>query len=255
MAHMAESSRLFSRSLPAPPHPRNTRCPMTRQKRIFDIVISAATVTAFAPVFALIAIAIRIEDGGPALFRQPRIGLRGKTFETLKFRKFSQSSTSGGSIVTLLDDDRYSRVGRFLEKTKLNELPQLINVLMGDMSIVGPRPEILAFRHCFAEHNSKLLEFAPGIFGPSQSVFRNEAAMYPAGQDPALFYERVLFQQKAAIDLAYYPSASLTSDIHWILRSLGAVLSIHRPGSSGMTPQAGASPASPHVPARAPSQR
>lgn len=223
-------------------------------KRTFDIAVSTVALVALAPLCGLIAIAIRLEDGGPALFRQKRIGPRGTTFSALKFRKFSQHADSAGSIVTLTDDDRYSRVGRFLERTKLNELPQLINVLQGDMSIVGPRPEILAFRHCFSGPHANLLDFPPGIFGPSQSEFRDEASMYPPGQDPNQFYERVLFVQKANIDLAYYPTATLRSDIAWIVRSLGAVIGLRRPGRSGIRAAAGASSSASTVSIRASSR-
>lgn len=214
---------------------------MTPLKRTFDIVVSTVALVALAPICALIAVAIRLEDGGPALFRQSRIGPRGSAFSVFKFRKFSQHATASGSIVTLTDDDRYSRVGRFLERTKLNEIPQLINVLRGDMSLVGQRPEIPAFRHCFSGPYARLLDFHPGIFGPSQSEFRDEASMYPPGQDPTQYYERVLFPQKANIDLAYYPTASLGRDIAWIVRSLGAVTGLRRPGSSGIRPSCGTS--------------
>lgn len=201
---------------------------MTTLKRAFDITVSIIGLVALAPLFALIAAAIRLEDGGPALFRQTRIGRHGTTFSVLKFRKFSHRASGAGSMVTLTDDDRYSRVGRFLEKTKLNELPQLINVLQGHMSIVGPRPEIPDFLHCYIGPYERLYEFQPGIFGPSQSAFRDEASFYPPDQDPMQFYERVLFPQKAIIDISYYPAATLRSDIVWIARSLGAVIGLHR---------------------------
>lgn len=222
---------------------------MITSKRIFDIIVSATALLALSPVFLVIAIAIRLEDGGPALFRQRRIGPGGTPFNVLKFRKFSNSIRESGSIVTLTDDDRYSRIGRWLERTKLNELPQLINVFSGHMSIVGPRPEILDFRHCFRGSSAKLLDYAPGIFGPSQSAFRNEAAMYPPGEEPILFYERVLFPKKAEIDLAYYPVATLRTDSLWIVRSLAAVLRPSRPGRSDIPAPTTASAASSPMPA------
>lgn len=255
MGEISGSSGVASGSSPHTGDTPQTRCPMTKPKRLFDLAVSTVALAALAPAFAVIAVAIRLEDGGPALFRQKRIGPGGEPFEVMKFRKFSQRANGTGSIVTLTDDDRYSRVGRFLERTKLNELPQLLNVLRGEMSIVGPRPEILAFRHCFTGAYANLLSFQPGIFGPSQSEFRDEASMYPAGLEPTVFYERVLFPRKADIDLAYYPTATLRSDLYWILRSLGAVIGVIRPEGSGMLAVARASSAASAAPVRAPHQR
>ena len=223
---------------------------MMNKKRLFDIAVSMAGLVALAPLLLIISVAVRLEDGGPALFRQKRIGRGGTTFDALKFRKFSQRANGSGSIVTLTDDDRYSRVGRFLEATKLNELPQLVNVLYGHMSIVGPRPEIENFRNCYKGEYEKLLGITPGIFGPSQAEFRGEASLYPTGQDPMKFYERVLFPRKAEIDLAYYPTATLRTDLYWIFRSLGAVIGLIRPSGSGLAPHSSTSPVAQSAPIR-----
>ncbi len=189
-----------------------------------DIAISSTALIVCSPLLALVALAILYDDGRPILFRQKRIGRNGRTFDVLKFRKFRAVGSVQGSMLTLLSDDRYSRVGRILERTKLNELPQLVNVLRGDMSIVGPRPEIVEFAHCFSGQRAALLDHRPGIFGPSQSAFRNEAAMYPADVDAVTFYETRLFPAKADLDLAYYPVATTGSDLAWIVRSLVAVI-------------------------------
>ena len=207
---------------------------MWSKRRSFDIGLATLGLALLAPVFVVVAIAIWLEDRGPVLFRQRRIGRRGKVFEVLKFRKFSMNANDG-PILTLANDDRYSRVGRFLERTKLNELPQLVNVLRGEMAVVGPRPEIEAFEHCYSGRYAQLLDHAPGIFGPSQTAFRNEATMYPPDIDPKTYYETVIFKGKADIDLAYYANASLAGDIYWIWRSLIAVAAKSggsRPGAS-----------------------
>lgn len=188
-----------------------------------DLVIAIPVVIALLPVFLLIAIAIRIDDRGQALFRQERLGRKGKVFVVYKFRKFYSRTNNDGSILTTKNDQRYSRVGQFLERTKLNELPQLINVVRGEMSLVGPRPEVLDFSHCFNEGYSELLNFTPGLFGPSQCVFRNESAMYPEHGDMISFYEQVLFPRKAQIDIEYYRTATCEGDLYWICRSLIAV--------------------------------
>lgn len=195
---------------------------MISQKRALDIAVAGTALTLLSPVLLLVALAIKLEDRGPAIYRQKRLGRNGRTFTVLKFRKFLADAS--GPMLPLHDDDRYSKVGRILEVTKLNELPQLFNILKGDMSLVGPRPEIVEFKHCFQGEYSALLDYAPGLFGPSQTAFRNEAAMYPVGEDNHEFYERVLFPRKAELDLAYYRRATSVSDAYWMARSLIAVM-------------------------------
>ena len=144
----------------------------------------------------------------------------------MKFRKFRVKCGSHGLPLTLDNDPRMTVVGRILARTKLDELPQLINVLRGEMAIVGPRPESLDFVDCFTPANRNVLEFRPGIFGPSQSAFRNECAFYPADSDPTSFYRRVLFPIKMSVDLAYYPNRSLLSDFKWIFAGVLSVIGV-----------------------------
>jgi lipopolysaccharide/colanic/teichoic acid biosynthesis glycosyltransferase len=140
-----------------------------------------------------------------------------------KFRKFHVQANQSSLAVTLKNDSRMTRVGRVLERTKLDELPQLWNVLVGDMALVGPRPESLAFADCFGGTYSRILDHRPGIFGPCQVIFRNENAFYASGCDPEIFYRNVLFPLKAHVDLAYFPRRSLTGDLVWAGRSVLAV--------------------------------
>lgn len=201
--------------------------------RVLDVVIAAAGLIMLSPLFLLVALAILIESGAPVFFSQTRIGRGGRTFSMHKFRKLDDRRDDGCPL-TLKDDARMTRVGRFLAETKLDELPQLYNVLRGDMAIVGPRPESLALADCFTESAMPLLDERPGIFGPSQVAFRNECALYPAGSDLIRFYREELFPAKAALDLAYYPNRTLWSDIAWIVRGVLAVLGAgpHFPGRS-----------------------
>jgi len=117
-----------------------------------------------------------------------------------------------------------TRTGRFLERTKLDELPQLWNILRGDMSFVGPRPESMRYADLFQGEFAEVLDYLPGIFGPNQIAFRNESAMYPPDQDPEVFYETVLFPKKAKADIAYFRNASVFTDLDWIARGLWASL-------------------------------
>ncbi len=165
---------------------------------------------------------------------QTRIGRGGRTFRMYKFRKFD-ARRDDGCPLTLKDDVRMTRVGRFLARTKLDEMPQLLNILRGDMSVVGPRPESLAFVDCFDERARLLLRERPGIFGPSQVMFRNECAYYPADRDPVGFYRETLFPAKATMDLAYYPNRTAWRDLGWIWRGVLAVIGVGA-GRDGFNP-------------------
>jgi lipopolysaccharide/colanic/teichoic acid biosynthesis glycosyltransferase len=176
---------------------------------------------------ALAAIAVLLESGRPIFFTQIRVGQNGRQFRLYKFRKFHEHARGGGGALTLRDDPRLTKVGRLLERTKLDELPQVWNVLKGDMSVVGPRPESLHFADCFAQY-SQLLNYKPGIFGPTQAIFRNEGELHAANPDPERYYRGVLFPAKARIDLAYYPKRTAIRDIGWTVLGLLAVLGMAR---------------------------
>ena len=141
-----------------------------------------------------------------------------------KFRKFPTAWGSKGPSVTLQNDSRMTGVGRILERSKLDELPQLWNILIGEMSFVGPRPESLAFKHLFVGEYEEVLSYKPGIFGPNQIKYRNESAMYPAGVDPHSFYETGLFPAKAKNDLTYFKKANFLSDIWCIVCGVFSIL-------------------------------
>jgi lipopolysaccharide/colanic/teichoic acid biosynthesis glycosyltransferase len=203
-----------------PPH----RCGNAAVTRAFDVVVALLGLAAFSPLTLAIAVMIRIETPGPVLFRQIRLGRGGRHFRLYKFRKFEDGPDATGLAVTLKNDPRITRVGRLLERSKLDELPQLWNILIGDMSMVGPRPETLDFADCFRDGCQRILDHTPGLFGPSQAMFRNESSLYPADQDPREFYRTVLFPAKARIDLHYFSQRSMMSDIGWIIRGVLAVV-------------------------------
>lgn len=193
-------------------------------RRIMDVVIATIGLVVLAPLFLLCAFAICWESGFPLLYSQVRLGEEGRRFRLYKFRKFGQDSGTVGLSVTLENDPRLTRVGKVLAVTKLDELPQLWNVLKGDMSIVGPRPEVPAFEDCYDETYRVVLGFRPGIFGPNQVFFRNEGSLYPRTGDPEEFYRGVLFPLKARADLAYFPYRTLLRDVAWMMRGALAVV-------------------------------
>ena len=192
--------------------------------RIIDVIVAIAGLVSFAPIMGLIAAAILVESGRPIFFSQIRLGVGGRQFRMYKFDKFDENAPTIGHALTVGNDPRLTRVGRLLAWTKLDELPQFWNVLKGDMSVVGPRPESLAFRDCFQGRYRAVLDYKPGIFGPSQALFRDEAVFYRGRPDLEQFYRRVLFPMKAAIDLAYFAHRTPLRDLSWIARGVLAVL-------------------------------
>lgn len=199
-------------------------------RRLFDVVTALAGILCFLPVLIPVIVAIKLDSPGPVFFSQPRLGQHGRLFRLYKFRKFRDGS--GGRAVTLKNDERMTRVGRFLERTKIDEVPQLWNVLKGDMAIVGPRPETLDFADCFQGSFRAVLDHRPGIFGPNQVYFRNEGALFPATADPQEFYVTVLFPAKARADLHYFPRRTLAQDALWVIRGLLAVFGLGLPAGS-----------------------
>jgi lipopolysaccharide/colanic/teichoic acid biosynthesis glycosyltransferase len=196
--------------------------------RAFDLLVAGFGLLLVAPLMLLVALIILIESGRPIFFAQTRLGQHGRHFQLYKFRKFRRNACEAGRPLTIRGDDRFSRFGRFLEATKIDELPQLYNVLRGDMSIVGPRPESLAFEDCFSGENRAVLAWRPGIFGPSQVAFRDEGALYPPGLEPVRLYRQVLFPTKVQLDLSYYPRRTLASDCAWVVAGVLAVVGVHK---------------------------
>jgi len=189
-------------------------------KRVLDVIFASLGLFLAAPLLVLLAVLIKVDSPGRVIFSQPRLGKGGKPFRLHKLRKFPDHWDSAGPGVTVAGDARMTRIGRYLERTKLDELPQLWSILRGEMSFVGPRPESLRYADLFRGELAEVLDYVPGIFGPNQIAFRNESELYPPDRDPDDFYRRVLFPQKAKADIAYFRGASLWSDLAWIARGL-----------------------------------
>jgi lipopolysaccharide/colanic/teichoic acid biosynthesis glycosyltransferase len=188
--------------------------------RIFDVILASCGLLVLAPIMLLVALAIWIDSGRPILFSQMRLGRRARPFRIYKFRKFHRESKASDWGVTIKGDSRLTRLGSVLARTKIDELPQLWNLLKGDMSIVGPRPESLKFADCFAGAYDKVLEYQPGIFGPNQFYFGDESSLYPDACDPERFYREVLFPVKANIDVGYFAARTVRGDIGWIIHGV-----------------------------------
>ena len=189
-------------------------------KRTIDVMLSLMGLITAAPLMALISAAVWIDSPGHVIFAQERIGLKGKRFKMYKFRKFPPTWGDDGPAVTGKNDLRMTKVGTILERAKLDELPQFWNILKGDMSLVGPRPELPTFADLFKGKHAEVLEHLPGIFGPNQIKFRNECESYPPDEDPESFYRRVLFPRKAETDLHYFERATCLTDLALILKGV-----------------------------------
>jgi len=205
----------------------NVHSQQRRMFAIFDVLFAAFFLMCLAPIILLAAAAIYLESGHPVFFSQIRLGRNGQPFWLYKLRKFNDRKLTIGGALTVENDPRLTRVGWFLERTKLDELPQLWNILKGEMSVVGPRPETPHFADCFKEYG-QLFDYRPGIFGPVQAMFRNESGLHRAGRDPEEFYRTVLFPAKARIDLAYYPRRTVYQDVVWIILGILAVMGCSR---------------------------
>jgi dTDP-4-amino-4,6-dideoxygalactose transaminase/lipopolysaccharide/colanic/teichoic acid biosynthesis glycosyltransferase len=184
-------------------------------KRGFDVCLALVGIVVGAPLLALIAVLVKLTSAGPVLFSQERYGLGGKRFRILKFRKMSNQVT-GGDRVTSRNDYRMTPLGRVLERTKLDELPQLFNILRGEMSFVGPRPEDPAFADRHPREFARILATPPGVAGPNQIRFRNESELYPeACADRGEYYAQHILPRKIPTDLAYLEQRGALRDL-WI---------------------------------------
>jgi lipopolysaccharide/colanic/teichoic acid biosynthesis glycosyltransferase len=189
-------------------------------KRIFDILFSAFLLVILLPLFILIAIIIKIDNmgRGPVFYKAKRIGLCGKEFEMLKFRSMIEGADLDGPTITISGDTRITKIGSFLRKSKLDELPSFINVLKGDMSVVGPRPECPAWVAKYSDEERKILFIKPGITGPAQIEYKNEEKLL-SGKNWQSQYLHIM-RDKLSIDLQYYTSNSLLQDLTIILRTI-----------------------------------
>lgn len=188
-------------------------------KRAFDILASGAGLIILSPLFLGIAIAVRASSPGPALYRARRVGRYGKEFTLYKFRSMVANADRQGPGITAAGDSRVTGVGRFLRRTKLDELPQLINVLRGDMSLVGPRPEDPRYVALYTPEQRRILEQRPGITSMASLTYRHEEQML-SGDDWECVYIEQIMPAKLAIDLEYAQRATLWQDIVLIMRTV-----------------------------------
>jgi lipopolysaccharide/colanic/teichoic acid biosynthesis glycosyltransferase len=178
-------------------------------RRIFDLLLSSLILIFSLPIFFIIAIAIKLDSKGPVFFIHERTGMNGKNFKMIKFRGMVDNALAIGPEITQQNDPRITRVGKFLRRTSIDEIPQFINVLKGEMSIVGPRPEITSITAGYTQGEKNVFNFKPGITGISQINGR----------------QMLLPSERVRMEIEYYKNATFVSDIMIILKTFSVIVS------------------------------
>jgi lipopolysaccharide/colanic/teichoic acid biosynthesis glycosyltransferase len=193
---------------------------MSPAKRIFDLVCVVPGLIVIMPVWLIVAVLIWLEDRGPVLFMQERIGFRGTPFRMWKFRSMVVHAEKLGKQLTVGRDPRITRVGHFLRQSKLDELPQLVNVLRGEMSLVGPRPEVPRYVALYTTDQRRVLEVPPGITDPASIRYRDESEVLAQSGNPEQTYVTEIMPDKIRLNLEYAANANVWTDIQVIFGTL-----------------------------------
>ncbi|MGD2143438.1 MAG: sugar transferase [Anaerolineae bacterium] len=193
-------------------------------KRSFDIVIALLGLLVFSPLFLVVSILVKLDSAGPIFYRAPRIGMGGRAFRMFKFRTMVDNADKVGPAITVDKDPRLTEIGAPLRKSRLDEIPQLINVLRGDMSMVGPRPEAPCYVERYSPEQRQVLKVKPGMTGPAQIAFRHEEEALSNPQTVDDEYMNVILPPKLARDLKYIEQQSLGLDLKLLFQTARALL-------------------------------
>lgn len=189
--------------------------------RTFDFLGAALGLILLLPLLAILAALIRFTSGSPVFYRQVRVGQGGRPFRIWKFRTMVVDADRGGCAITVDKDPRVTRVGHWLRQWKLDELPQLVNVLTGEMGFVGPRPELPRFVDLYTESQRRILELRPGITDPASLAYRHESDLLDGREDPEIYYLGTILPDKIRISLDYAATAGFWRNLKVILATLG----------------------------------
>ena len=193
-------------------------------KRLFDILASGLGLLVLSPLFLVLAVWIPLDSPGPVFYRQTRVGRGGRDFRIFKFRTMRVGADKGSLVTIGGRDPRVTRVGAFLRRLKLDELPQLLNVLVGDMSLVGPRPEVRKYVDLYTPEQSHVLDVRPGMTDAASIKYRNESELLGQVKDPEDYYIHVILPDKLAINLDYVRNHSFWGDIKLIFKTIWTVV-------------------------------
>ena len=193
-------------------------------KRIFDLFFSVTGLAVLSPLFLLIAVLIKLDSEGPIFFKQERIGLRGRLFHIYKFRTMAANTEKIGREITVGQDSRITRIGRSLRRYNLDEVPQLINVFKGEMSLVGPRPELPKYVELYSQEQKRVLSVKPGMTDYASIKFNKENEILAESLNPEDDYVRKIMPQKIIMSLKYINDHSCLLDFRLILGTLKEIL-------------------------------
>jgi lipopolysaccharide/colanic/teichoic acid biosynthesis glycosyltransferase len=191
-------------------------------KRAIDVLVAIVGLVVLAPLFAIVAVFIKADSDGPVFFRQERVGRRFRPFLIYKFR--TMTNVAAGPRIALGDESRVTRAGRLLRRTKIDEMPQLLNVLAGDMSLVGPRPEVRQFVDLFRDDYAEILEARPGMTDLASIKYRDEAALLAGAQDPEAEYVARILPDKIRLAREYVRRSSVVFDLALIAKTFWLVV-------------------------------
>lgn len=193
-------------------------------KRMFDLVFAVIALLLTAPLFLIGSLLAKLQSEGPVFYKATRVGRGGINFGMYKFRTMVVNADRLGGSLTTYKDERVTSIGRFLRWTKLDELPNLLNVVRGEMSLIGPRPEAPDYVKHYTETQKQVLQVKPGMTGPSQLANRDEEAQLKGHLDAEHYYITELMPKKLALDLRYVATHRITTDIGWLLKTFWVVL-------------------------------
>lgn len=193
-------------------------------KRVFDVLASGLGLIVLSPLFLILAFWIKLDSKGPVFYRQVRVGRYNQDFRIFKFRSMNVGADLGSLITIGGHDPRVTRSGYFIRKFKLDELPQLINVFLGDMSLVGPRPEVRHYVDYWTPEQMRVLDVRPGITDPASIKFRNENVLMEGAEDPEKFYIEVIMQEKIKLYLEYVEKHNFLYDIGLIIKTFWVIV-------------------------------
>lgn len=193
-------------------------------KRVFDFIISLFVIVMFSPIGVLIAFAISIESRGGVFYKQKRIGLHGNKFTLLKFRSMAINADQKGKLTIGMNDSRITKVGQIIRKYKLDEFPQFINVLIGHMSIVGPRPEVEEYVNLYSDEQKAVLDVKPGITDYASLMYFKENELLSKSSNPNKTYIEEIMPDKLRINLEYIKNQSVWEDFKIIIKTFGKIL-------------------------------
>ena len=193
-------------------------------KRLFDIVASGLGLIVLSPLFLILAIWIKLDSKGPVFYRQVRVGYKNKDFRIFKFRSMRVGADKGSLVTIGGRDPRVTKSGYWIRKFKLDELPQLINVFIGDMSLVGPRPEVRHYVDYWTPDQMHVLDVRPGITDPASIKFRNENELMEKAEDPEKYYIEVIMQEKIKLYLEYVEKHNFWYDLGLIFKTFFVIV-------------------------------